>query len=459
VTTDSHIVPGSFRDPSGFLFKRDGTLLRQVNSVYRDNYDHLMNSGLYTALAEKAYIISHEEVGQEKALTDDAYKIIKPEPITFISYPYEWCFSQLKRVALLTLAIQKLALDHAMSLKDASAYNIQFKNGKPTLIDTISFEKYVDGRPWVAYRQFCQHFLAPLALMSRKDVRLSQLLRIHLDGIPLDLTASLLPLRSRANFALLSHIHLHARAQKHFGGKVSPPKPRKMPRRSLLALIDNLQSTVRKLKWRPTGTEWAAYYEDVNYSQDAIEEKKRIVGQFLDRLRPEMVWDLGANTGLFSRLAAERGAMTIAFDLDPAAVEINYLDVVKNNETNVLPLLIDLTNPSGGLGWENEERDSLIARGPADTAMALALIHHMAIANNLPLDRIAGFFSKVCKSLIIEFVPKSDSQVGRMLSTREDIFADYTQEKFETAFRGYFRIQESVKITGTERTIYLMQRE
>lgn len=458
MTTDNHIVPGSFRDPSGFLFRHEGTLLRQVNSVYKENYDHLMNSGLYAALVEKGFLISHEEVGQEMALTDDAYKILKPEPIPFISYPYEWCFSQLKSGASLTLQIQKTALDFGMSLKDASAYNIQFKNGKPILIDTISFERYTDGRPWVAYRQFCQHFLAPLALMSRKDVRLNQLLRIYLDGIPLDLAASLLPLRTRANFALLSHIHLHARAQKHFGGKASP-KPRRMSRRSLLILIDNLESTIRKLNWHPVGTEWAEYYKDVNYSQDAIDEKKRIVARFLDKANPATVWDLGANTGLFSRLAAERGAMTVAFDIDPAAVEMNYLDVLKNKEMNILPLLIDLTNPSGGLGWENRERDSLLDRGPADTVMALALIHHLAIANNLPLDKIAEFFAKTCKSLIIEFVPRGDSQVQRMLSTREDIFADYSQEKFETTFREYFAIQEFVNIQGTERSVYLMRRE
>jgi len=155
-------------------------------------------------------------------------------------------------------------------------------------------------------------------------------------------------------------------------------------------------------------------------------------------------------------VAAGKGILTVSADVDPACVEVNYLRCVKERETNVLPLLLDLTNPSPGVGWENEERTSLIERGLADTVLALALIHHLAISNNLPLDRVAAFFSRICNWLIIEFVPKGDSQVQRLLSTREDIFPDYTQRAFERAFGRHFDIQESVTIEGSERTLYLM---
>ena len=288
-------VPGSFRDPSGFLFWRDGSLYRQVNTLYGENYDQLMHSGLYADLVDAELLIPHEEVDVEPESADDAYKIVKPELISFISYPYEWCFSQLKEAALITLEIQKESLKSGMSLKDASAYNVQFRNGRPLLIDTLSFEKYHEGQPWVAYRQFCQHFLAPLALMSYTDIRLSQLLRVHVDGLPLDLTSALLPTRTYLRFSLLSHIHLHAKSQKHFANKRVDKQGRNMGRLSFLGLIDNLESVVRSLKWRPQATEWGEYYEDTNYSSTAFVHKRQVVSDFLDNGNPRTVWDLGAN--------------------------------------------------------------------------------------------------------------------------------------------------------------------
>ena len=193
-------IYGSFRDPSGFLFKKDDVLYRQVNEKYADEYNLLMSSGLYENLLKGRLLVSHEEVDIEPVESQKKFKVIRPQRVNFISYPYEWSFSQLKDAALATLAIQKRAVKFGMSLKDASAYNIQFHEGKATLIDTLSFEKYIEGTPWVAYKQFCQHFLAPLALMAKVDVRLSQLLKIHIDGIPLDLASGLLPFSTRFNF-------------------------------------------------------------------------------------------------------------------------------------------------------------------------------------------------------------------------------------------------------------------
>lgn len=449
-------VPNFSRDPSGFLFYQNGSIYRQVNISYKENYDLLINSGLYKNLVDDEVLIPHEEVGIDYAKSDKVYKIIKPQLIPFVSYPYEWCFSQLKDAALTTLKIQKKALDCTMSLKDCSAYNVQFKKGKPLFIDTLSFEKYREGNPWVAYRQFCQHFLAPLALMRYTDIRLNQLFRIYIDGVPLDMASSLLPFHTRFVFPLLTHIHFHAKSQKHFAAKFVDPSRHKMSRLSFLSLIDNLESAIKRLKWQARGTEWANYYEDTNYSSDAIQHKKQIVGEFLDRLKPKVVWDLGSNTGLFSRIASDKGMRTISFDIDPVAVERNYLECITKQETNILPLLIDLTNPSPGVGWENEERMSIIERGPADTAFAFALIHHLAISNNLPFNKIAHFFGNISNSLIIEFVPKNDSQVQRLLSTREDIYPDYTRQTFENAFKEYFTIKNSVRIRDSERTLYLM---
>jgi hypothetical protein len=451
--------PGSFRDPSGFVFFQNDSIYRQVDDSYREDYDHLMGSGLYQELVDSGLLISHVEVNHNHFEETRAYRTLKPELVPFISYPYEWCFSQLKDAALITLEIQKRALKSGMTLKDASAYNVQFRQGRPVFIDTLSFEIYGEGEAWVAYRQFCQHFLAPLALMSQKDVRLGQLFRVHLDGIPLDLASFLLPFRSRFKFSQFAHIHLHAKSQRYFADKNPDFSSRKMSLVSLLGLVDNLESAVGQLKWKPEKSQWGDYYQNNNYSDGALKHKSGLVEDFLERIDPKSVWDMGANTGLFSRIAAARGIPTISFDVDFSAVEKNYLECREKGESLILPLVLDLTNPSPGIGWENRERLSLEERGPADTALALALVHHLAISNNLPLERIAGFFGRICNRLIIEFIPKEDHQVQRLLSTREDIFADYHQQAFESAFGKYFILHSSTKIKDTARTMYLMEKK
>jgi hypothetical protein len=457
-TQSSGQLSASFRDPSGFLFTREEVLYRQVNRKYEQEYARLMESGLYDKLIKAGLLIPHVEVDQEPAEADLAHKIIQPERVPFISYPYEWSFGQLKDAALATLSIQRRAMKAGMSLKDASAYNIQFVRGKPALIDTLSFELYKEGQPWVAYRQFCQHFLAPLALMSLRDVRLNQLLRVYIDGVPLDLASGLLPSKTRVNVGLLTHIHLHASAQKRFSGADVKSRAATMSQQALTGLIESLDSTIRKLEWRPGGTEWGNYYDITNYSDAAFEHKKQLVKEWSTKLQPSLVWDLGANKGVFSRVAGEGDAYVVSSDIDPAAVEQNYRQMKEEKAQNLLPLLIDLTNPSPSIGWANKERDSFAARGPADMALALALIHHLAISNNVPLLQVANFFAHVGKWLIIEFVPKSDSQVQKLLVSREDIFPNYTREGFESAFRQRFKIAEAVNVRESERVLYLMER-
>ncbi|MGE5123941.1 MAG: hypothetical protein ACM3H7_05445, partial [Acidobacteriaceae bacterium] len=386
-----------------------------------------------------------------------------PDRLKFISYPYEWSFSQLKDAALATLAVQKIALDMGMVLKDASAYNIQFPTGKPVLIDTLSFEAYHEGDPWVAYRQYCQHFLAPLALMAYKDVRLSQLLRVYIDGIPLELASRLLPRRTRYGLGLATHIHLHAAAQKRYADTAISKNhtTRKMSKLSFMGLMDSLESTTRKLNWKPAGTEWGDYYtaSASHYSASAFEHKKQLVSQFLERIQPAITWDLGANTGEFSRLAANRGSLTIAFDIDPAAVELNYLACKRDADTHLLPLVMDFTNPSPALGWHNRERRALLERAPADALLALALIHHLAISNNVPLPLLADYLHDLGNWLIIEWVPKQDSQVQRLLASRQDIFSGYHQEGFEAAFGEYFNLHEKIALQDSDRVLYLMEKK
>ncbi len=453
--------PASFRDPSGFLFTQGEALYRQINQKYASEYAHLMASGLYDELTKLGRLVTHEEVDISPQDAEKAFKVIKPARLPFISYPYEWSFSQLKEAALATLAIQKRALKKGMSLKDASAYNIQFYQGKATLIDTLSFEFYEESKPWVAYKQFCQHFLAPLALMAKRDIRLSQLLRVYIDGIPLDLASALLPAGTSLNAGLSMHIHIHAKAQRRYADQVieQESQSKGMSKNALIALVDSLRNTVKKLTWQPKGTEWGSYYEITNYTDAAFLHKKELISSWVTEQQPRQVWDLGANNGVFSRLAAEQDIFTVSFDIDPAAVEQNYRQMKSAKEKNLLPLVLDLTNPSPAIGWHNQERDSFTGRASADMVFALALIHHLAISNNVPLTHLAKFFAQIGKWLVIEFVPKSDSQVKKLLQSREDIFPEYTLEDFERVFKTNFAIEHKVRVSESERYLFLMKKK
>ena len=424
-----------------------------------------MSSGLYKELTDKGWLIKHDDANLDLAATNAAYKIIRPETIRYISYPYEWCFSQLKDAALTTLRIQLASLKSGMILKDASSYNIQFHNGRAVFIDTLSFDEYKEGSAWIAYRQFCQHFLAPLALMAYTDIRLHQLLKNYIDGIPLGLARKLLPYRTILNLSLLSHIHLHAEAQDRYAQSPadeirSARKKINIGRKELIALTHSLASAIKKLNIKKTHSEWEGYYDATNYHESSMQHKEQIVADYITTINPspKIIHDIGANNGRFSRIAATSATLVISHDLDHMAIENNYLKCKGNNETNILPLLLDLTNPSPSIGWNLSERDSFIHRTKGDATLALALIHHLAITNNVPLEMIAFFFSRITDWLIIEFIPKSDSQLDRLLAMREDIFPDYTLDGFETAFTKHFKIIKHTIINNSERSLFLLKR-
>ena len=260
----------SFRDPSGFVFRSNGTLCRRINKSYAQDYELFMDSGLYAQLTAKGALVEHTELDEPGFDDADFYKTIQPREIGFISSPYEWSFSQHKD--------QLSALEHGMTLKDASAYNIQFEHGRPVFIDTLSFEKYSEGAPWVAYRQFCQHFLAPLALMAKSDVSLLQLSRVFIDGVPLELASRLLPASSWLKWGLVGHVHLHAKAQRTYADtQTKKSTGNTVSRNALIGLVESLRSAVAGLEWKPRGTEWGDYYEKTNYTSDAFYQKEGFV--------------------------------------------------------------------------------------------------------------------------------------------------------------------------------------
>jgi ribosomal protein L11 methylase PrmA len=472
-SSEARAHPASFRDPSAFLFTSGGVLYRWVGERAADDYRLLMDSGLYTELVDESLLVDHEELGsgesaalqgrlRDKELGGPTHVILRPRRLPFISYPYEWSFQQLKHAALVTLHIQRRALARDLSLKDASAYNIQFDGVTPMLIDTLSFERYAEGRPWVAYRQFCQHFLAPLALMAYRDIRWGLAARDHIDGLPLDFAALSLPRRTRLRPGLVMHLHGHAASQKKHAAAgdttTATSQAKSFGRRAMEGLVDSLEGAVRSLRWKAAGTEWAEYYDDTNYSGAAEEHKARVVREWVAELRPQSLWDLGANDGRYSRIAKEGANFVLSADGDPVAVDRNYRQCRADGQAGILPLLLDLFNPSPALGWEHAERMSLLQRGPADMVLALALMHHLCISNNVSFERLVSFFAQCAETLLIEWVPKGDSQVQRLLATREDVFDSYGREAFENAFGARFSLLKREEIPESERCLYLYRR-
>lgn len=456
--SEAQRLHSSYRDPSGFIFRKGGEIFRQVNPGYKGAYERLLSSGLYDELCEGGLMVAHAEIDPHPYT--GAYKVLRPEPIPFISYPYEWCFSQLKDAALLTLEIQARALEKGMYLKDASAYNVQFRHGRPVFIDTLSFECYQEGLPWAAYRQFCEHFLMPLAIAAYRDQQLLSLQKSFIEGIPLPIGTTILPFKARLRPGLLMHLFLHAGSQtRHAGRKVGSHKKIGLSLFRLQALIDSLRSTVASLRLPQKATVWGDYYAETNYSEISMAAKKTIVERLVAASKAKVVLDLGANTGVFSRIAAKSAELVVSTDFDALCIEKSYLQARTDGAKNILPLVIDVTSPSPPLGWRLQERPGFFSRFEGELVMALALIHHLAIGRNLPLPCIAHHMSEMAAVLVIEFVPKEDSQVQRLLANREDIFPCYTRRDFEEEFARYFDLEEYHDIPGSARTVYLMRRK
>ncbi len=440
------------------VFRRDGVLLRQVNRVFEADWRHLLDSGLYEELVREGLMVAFEPVPADTGIDERALCVIRPEVVPFISYPYEWSFGELKDAALLTLRVQELAMERGMTLRDASAFNVQFREGRPVLIDSLSLGALEPGRPWVAYRQFCEQFLAPLALMARRDVRLGTLSAGHLDGIPLDLASRLLPRRSLLDPGLAAHIHAHGRAQREGAARSDAARRTRVSPTGLRALVDSLRRTTEALRWEPRGTTWADYADRDGYADAARASKAALVERALATAGGEVVWDLGANTGVYARIAARLGRRVVAFDLDPAAVERAYRSVRSEGETRILPLLVDVAAPTPGLGWAGTERRSLLERADADVVMALALVHHLAIGRNVPLAHIADLLADLAPWAIVEWVPKEDPMAGVLLASREDVFAEYGLDAFRAAAGRRFEVASDDPIEASDRRLLLLRR-
>jgi len=450
--------PASFKDPSGFIFQAEGTIYRQVNKSYTAAYDKLMSSGLYQQLVSRKQLISHQEIAENLTQSPEWYKTLQPAVVPFISYPYEWSFEQLRDAALLTLSVLKTALNHGMILKDATPFNIQFVEGKPVFIDTLSFDLYDHTKPWVAYRQFCQCFLFPLYLEHylKKDVQ--KILSVYIEGIPVDVTARLLPWKSNLSLGVWLHVYLQNTVQR--GGKKEGANPVQFQKKKLLDLVSHLVSILQRFpEERTYKTTWNNYYDDTILSQEYLQEKEKIIRQYCAGLTVQRALDIGANDGYFSKILAASGVPVIATDIDGQCINRLYKEVRKKNIPNILPLVLDVSNPSPAIGFHNKERSSFFDRIQTDLVLALALVHHLVIGKNIPLPLVAAWLNDIAPRLIIEFVPKEDEKVRQMLKSREDVFDSYTRPEFERFFSQYYDILAHNDVPGTHRTLYFMQRK
>lgn len=439
----------SFRDPSGYVESHGGIIRRVVTREGAAGYEQLVESGLYRELTECGMLIPHAEEPPLALRHSQAAHLLRPEPLQFVSYPYEWCFSQLKDAALLTLEVQERALAHGMSLKDASAFNVQFHRGRPVFIDTLSFEAG-DGGPWVAYEQFCRHFLAPLLLMQRRSVELGRFCWASLDGISLPLASRLLGFRSLFHMGDLVHVHLHARAQSwsSTGGGAR--------RKSAGArhLLESLRSAVETAELPSRGSAWSGYVDSADhYSPAAMSAKIHFVRRVLERSQRGLVYDIGGNTGVFSRQAAEHGMNCVLYDRDPLCVEAAYLRERSGGQGLVLPLVMDLSNPTPALGFNLEERAGLFGRPRARLVFALALMHHLRLGANIPFRLMAECLARLGERLVIEYVDPADPMAQRMSAGRRAPLPDYNYLAFLDEFTRHFELEETMQIPGMQRKL------
>jgi hypothetical protein len=457
MANDSFSHPSSYRDPSGYVILKEGIFFRQINLCFKEHFDHFISSGCYDHLVKKGLLIQHADEPGNLTGDPDYYKTIRPEQLVHISYPYEWCFDMLKDAALLTLQLVKECLSFGIILKDATPYNIQWHRGRLIFIDTLSFEKYDSSQPWIAYHQFCESFLAPLLLMHYNKVPLHELTLAYPDGIPLPVAQSLLPWKSYLSLHTYLHIHLHSKISAKNGRKEKQKIA--FSQKKLLNLISSLYMLVDSLRLKETRSTWLAYYDEAGQRKNYLPQKQKIIQQWLNEISGlKTAADLGANEGEFSKLLAEKGIDTIAADFDHFVINRLYKKIKIEKQKYILPLIVDLSNPSPAIGVNNNERLSFIQRTQVDITLALALIHHLTIGKNIPFVMIVEMFAKLTNYLLIEFIPKEDPKVQLMLLHKKDIYNKYSEQEFIKEFQTRFSVVAAKEIDGSGRKLFLMKK-
>ncbi len=458
-------IPGSFRDPAGQVFRSGDRIFRTVAESAASDYEHVRDTGLLERLAAEGLLTGAAEVDPSVLGEDgrNARYVIEHPKIPFITFPYEWPFSALKAAARLHLDLHLCLIEHDVTLSDASAYNIQFIGPKPTFIDTLSLRRYRDGEYWLGHQQFCDQFLNPLLLRAHLGMPHNAWYRGSLEGISSAELARLLPLRSKLSWRIASQVVLPAKLQRKAINNAEQ-KPSKMPKRGLAkpafkAMLSQLLNWVDKLKPADAGkTIWQDYTQTHSYDDPEEQAKREMVAAFVGATKPALLFDFGCNTGAYSALALETGAgSVVGFDMDQGALDGAFARAV-NDGLAFLPLYLDAANPSPAQGWRQAERPGLADRAPANALLALAFVHHLAIARNIPLDQLLAWLTSLAPAGVIEFVPKNDPTVQRMLALREDIFSDYDVSNFAASLAKQARIVQRSVVSASGRELFWYSR-
>ena len=453
--------PGSFRDPHTRVFHHDGAIFRCLSARALDDWNRLASSEFYGRLTREGTVIATEQVSDPGALPELDSRwagVLKHETVPFISYPYEWPFGMLKDAALLQLDLTLQALDDGMTLKDATPYNVQWFGSKPRFIDLGSFTPYEPGEPWAGYRQFCNQFLYPLFLQAYKGVPFHPWLRGRLEGIEADQCLALFSRRDLFRPGVLTHVYLQAKAQSRYEDSDRDIKKDMRSAGFGAVMIKNnirrLRRVVERLKWNPKKSTWSEYTGEHSYQDEDLRRKSNFVRRVLAPRRWSQVWDIGCNTGTYSRLAAEYAEYVLALDADHLVVDRMYAALKQEGHSTILPLLADVADPSPGLGWRGLERHPLGDRGAPDLILCLALIHHLVIGRNIPVAELIEWLAGFGADLVIEFVGHGDPMVDKLLRNRVGQDIEFSAEAVELELARHFEsVTHEVLESGT-RTLY-----
>ncbi len=459
----------SFRDPGGFVFELDGRVFRAIGGPCLDSIQSLHTSGLLRQLIDDGLVVPSEQVDDPEMLHvlhetyPQAAGFLEHRRIETITYPYEWSVSMLVDAGILTLDLQMRLLEHGLSLKDATAYNIQFDNGRPVFIDLPSIERPPRLDVWIALGQFNRMFTVPLLLNERKGQSLRSYFLADLDGRNLSDVRRAFGRLEMLSPALLLDVSVPYWLERWSGSRTHTAPRRIQPASTRPeAQLFNLRRLRHKLqgfavRYRPQG-HWARYTDNCSYSQTSQQSKMEAVRRFLDDRMPETVLDIGSNTGRYAALAAGCGAKVIAIDSDPDSIELLYRRV-KQGAPSILPMCVDIANPSPGIGYRNRERAGFLDRVQADGVLALALIHHLHVTCNLPLEHIRDLLADLTRRyLVLEFVPPADAMFQELTEFRTDLFEDFTLERCLEVFGGRFRLIGREPITDCLRTLLFFEK-
>ncbi len=458
-------VSGSFRDREGRVYLHEGRVIRGLSTQALENFRALSQKQFFQTLEKQGKVIGSWELSPEKnPLTADIQAqwagFLEHDRVPVVSYAYEWTFSMLKAAAQLQLRLLSAALAEDWTLKDATPYNIQFINGQPVFIDLPSFEPVKPGEPWVGRRQFCEMFLFPLMLQAHKGVQFQPFLRAAIDGVSVQTADGLFGFRDRFRRGVLGNVWLQAKLDRNYSGTSqnvrSDLKAAGFNKELIKANVRKLRKVVDRLEWKDGRSEWGDYTSFHNYSESDHAEKERFVEQCVKECQPGVLWDIGCNTGQFSRIAASHCGQVVSTDIDHLAVERLYRDEAR--PANILPLVQNVADPSPNWGWRNLERRDLQHRSQPGMVLCLALIHHVVITANVPLAEFVEWLSTLAPELVIEYVSREDDKVQTLLRNKEDRYWDYRQEFLEEQLKKYYHIRETRDLREGARRLYWCHR-